>query len=88
MKLLKLIWDNTYGLLVDDGRMAVGALLILAFAGILAELAPDESARNASGFVLLGLVCVLILTNLYAAGQNAARQRVSVPEHSTNQPRS
>ncbi len=75
MKILNLIWDNTYGLLVDDGSMAAGALIIIAVTAVLSQMAPDEAARNMSGFLMLALVCALVLTNLFAAGRNAARQR-------------
>ncbi len=75
MKILNLIWDNTYGLLVDDGSMAAGALIIIAVTAVLSQMAPDEAARNMSGFLMLSLVCALVLTNLFAAGRNAARQR-------------
>jgi hypothetical protein len=85
MKILKLIWDNTYGLLVDDGRMAAGALIILAFTGVLTNIVHDEEIKNLSGFVFLALVCVLIVTNLYAAGRNAARKRVPATGKSGNQ---
>jgi hypothetical protein len=85
MSILKTIWDNAYGLLVDDGRMAAGALIILAFTALLTNTIADERVRNLSGFVFLGLVCALILTNLYAAGRNAARKRVSATEQSSGQ---
>jgi hypothetical protein len=75
VKIIKLIWNNTYGLLVDDGSMAAGALIIIAITGVLSQLAPDETARNMSGFLMLALVCALVLTNLFSAGRNAARQR-------------
>jgi len=33
-RFLRSVWDNTYGLLVDDGQMAVGALLAIAAAWV------------------------------------------------------
>ncbi len=76
MSLLKFIWDNTYGLLVDDGSLAAGALLALLASGSVSILAPSAAIRNLGGFLLLGLVCALLILNLYAAGRNAARTRL------------
>jgi hypothetical protein len=70
--LLRAIWDNTYGLLVDDGRLAVGALAAIAVSWIIAVASP--SAQEIVGWVLLALVVALVLANIYAAGLNARRR--------------
>jgi hypothetical protein len=67
------IWDNTYGLLVDDGQLAVGAILALAITWLIAQTSVGELRDNA-GWVLLGLVVVLVFANLYRAGRNALRR--------------
>ena len=77
MRLLKAIWENLYGLLVDDGRLAAGALIVLLFSAAVGQLAPNDAVRGASGFLFLILICALLLQNLYAAGRNAGRQRIA-----------
>jgi hypothetical protein len=73
MPLFKAIWNNTYGLLVDDGRLALGALAGLAVTGVLSALAPLATAQAYAGPVLLGWTCLLVVSNLYAAGRHALR---------------
>jgi hypothetical protein len=71
MRLLKAIWENTYGLLVDDGRLAAGAVLGLIVTWMFAILAPNETLQPLAGPLLLTWVCALLLSNLYAAGRKA-----------------
>jgi hypothetical protein len=69
---LRGIWDNTYGLLVDDGQLAIGAIAALAVTWLVAESGNDEIRENA-GWLLLILVVVVVVANLYRAGRNARR---------------
>ena len=64
------IWDNTYGLLVDDGQLAVGAILALAVTWLIATTT-SEALRDNAGWILLVLVIALVLANIYRAGRNA-----------------
>jgi hypothetical protein len=70
MQLLKAIWDNTYSLLVDDGQLALGALAGVTATGVLSTLAPPATVQAYVGPVLLGWTCLLVISNLYAAGRH------------------
>jgi len=72
-RVLRGIWENTYGLLVDDGRLAAGAILSLAITAAVAAGAggPIEPVL---GWMLFVLVGALFLANLHAAGRNARRR--------------
>jgi hypothetical protein len=68
------VLDNTYGLLVDDGQLAAGAIAALAITWLIAEYAPD-AVREDAGWALLAMVIVLVVANLYRAGLSAHRKR-------------
>jgi chromate transport protein ChrA len=70
---LRGIWDNTYGLLVDDGQLAIGAILALVIAWLVSQ-ASDATLHDNAGWVLLVLVVALVIANLYRAGHNARRR--------------
>ncbi len=72
-KVLGAVWENLYGLLVEDGQLAIGIVVSLAIAWALAASAA-EAVRDAAGWVLLVLLIGLTLANLYRAGQNARRR--------------
>ena len=67
---LRGIWDNTYGLLVDDGQLAVGAIAALVVTWLAAQSA---ALQENAGWLLLVLVLALVNANLYRAGRNARR---------------
>jgi hypothetical protein len=69
------IWSSLYGLLVDDGQLAIGALLALAITWALAR-AGGDATQDVVGWVLLAMVLVLVVVNLYRAGV-VARARMS-----------
>ncbi|HZP94820.1 MAG TPA: hypothetical protein VFC31_00595 [Candidatus Limnocylindria bacterium] len=68
------IWDNTYGLLVDDGQLALGAVAALAITWLIAQIG-DALLRENAGWLLYAMVLVLVVANLYRAGRNARRRR-------------
>ena len=69
--MLRSIWNNTYGLLVDDGQLAVGAIAALVVIWFAAQSA---TLQENAGWLLLFLVLVLIVANLYRAGRNVRWQ--------------
>lgn len=69
------IWGTLIGLLIEDGQLAIGALLALAITWALAA-AGGDAAQQVLGWVLLAMILVLVLANLYRAAR-IARARVS-----------
>lgn len=72
---LRGIWESAYGLLVDDGQLAVGAIAALAITWLVASFGGDAVQQNA-GWLLLALVLALVVSNLYLAGHKV-RSRIS-----------
>ncbi len=71
-------WEQIYGLLVEDGQIAVGTLLAFVVAGIVSALGGalgSDSLRNAAGPLLFVLLMGLLLINLYSAGRKARERR-------------
>jgi multisubunit Na+/H+ antiporter MnhE subunit len=73
--MFKSIWSTLVGLLIDDGQLAIGALVALAIAWAIAYTGGDQG-RDISGWVLLVIVLALVVFNLYRAGVSV-RARVS-----------
>ncbi len=73
--MFKGIWSTLVGLLIEDGQLAIGALVALAITWALAN-AGGASARGVVGWVLLVMVLMLIVANVYRAGL-VARTRMS-----------
>jgi hypothetical protein len=69
------IWSTLVGLLIEDGQLAIGALIALAITWAIASSGGDQ-ARDISGWLLLVLVLALVVANLYRVGVNV-RARVS-----------
>lgn len=72
-KALGVVWENLYGLLVEDGQLAIGIVVSLAVAWALTAYA-DETVHDAAGWILLVLLVALTFANLYRAGRNAQRR--------------
>jgi fucose permease len=70
---VKGIWDAVWGLLVEDGSLAVGILVALAITWVAAVLL-DDAARNFVGWLLLAMLTALVVLNLQAAARNARRK--------------
>ena len=64
------LWSNTFGLLVEDGSLAVGIVVSLAVAGAIAGPAGQPEL---AGWILLGTLALLLVANVYRAGLAAKR---------------
>jgi len=63
---------EVYGLLVEDGQLALGTLLIFAACAIVSLIAGaigSQALRNAVGPLLFVLLMGLLLTNVNAAAK-------------------
>jgi hypothetical protein len=66
--MLRSIWDTVFGLLVDDGSLAIGIVAALVIAWFAVAQLGDLT-----GWLLLGLLTALVVANLYAAGRKSRR---------------
>src|SRR5438874_13618669 len=82
--MFKGVWATLVGLLIEDGQLAIGALVALAITWLLAAAGGDQT-QEVVGWALLVMVLVLVVANLYRAGL-VARARVSSARR--EQPRS
>ena len=72
MSSVRAVAGAIWGLLVEDGSLAVGIVVALATTWIASVVLP-EAAADQVGWLLLAMLVVLVLFNLRAAGQNARR---------------
>jgi uncharacterized membrane protein YfcA len=78
MKFLAAAWEQVYGLLVEDGQIAIGTLAAFIACGAVSALAGflgRESLRESVGPLLFVLLMTLLLVNLYATGRKAYAKR-------------
>jgi 4-hydroxybenzoate polyprenyltransferase len=76
MKVLKEAWEQVYGLLVEDGQIAIGTLVAFVAAFGWAAVAGEE-LRDSAGPLLFVLLMSLLLVNLYTTGRKASATRIS-----------
>jgi hypothetical protein len=76
MKVLIAAWEQVYGLLVEDGQIAIGTLIAFAAAAAWSAFGGEE-LRDAAGPLLFVLLMSLLLVNLYTTGRKAYAKRVS-----------
>ncbi|MBV9171317.1 MAG: hypothetical protein JOZ81_14665 [Chloroflexi bacterium] len=74
MDFLKATWENIYGLLVEDGQIAIGTLAAFVVAALWAAFAGEE-LRDSAGPLLFVLLMCLLLVNLYSTGRKAANSK-------------
>jgi uncharacterized membrane protein YfcA len=73
-------WEQIYGLLVEDGQIAIGTLAAFIACGAISALAGNlggDSLRNSVGPLLFVFLMTLLLVNLYATGREAFAKRTS-----------
>ena len=82
MKFLAAAWEQIYGLLVEDGQIAIGTLTaflacgaVSAAAGSMPDMALRTALRNSAGPLLFVLLMSLLLVNLYTTGRKAFAKR-------------
>jgi hypothetical protein len=76
MKTMLAVWEQVYGLLVEDGQIALGTLGAFALAALWSLLG-GEALREGAGPLLFGLLMSLLLLNLYTTARKAFAKRVS-----------
>ncbi|HEY8861613.1 MAG TPA: hypothetical protein VIN37_05950 [Candidatus Limnocylindria bacterium] len=64
------VWRAVWGLLVEDGSLAIGIVVALAVTWIAAVALADPQ-RDQVGWLLLAMLLVLVVLNLRAAGRRA-----------------
>ena len=64
------IWGALWGLLVEDGSLAIGIVAALAVTWI-AAIALADAQRDQVGWLLLAMLLVLVVLNLRSAGRRA-----------------
>lgn len=68
------ILEAVWGLLVEDGSLALGIVVALGLTWAAAAALPD-SMRDQVGWLLLAMLALLVVFNLRAAGLKARRGR-------------
>jgi hypothetical protein len=75
MKTLLAAWEQIYGLLVEDGQIAIGTLVAFGLAAAWSIFAGID-LRDAAGPLLFFLLMALLLVNLYTTGRKAYAKRI------------
>lgn len=74
MTFLSSAWEQVYGLLVEDGQIALGTLAAFVAAAAVSALAGNVgnmALRNAAGPLLFLLLMGLLLVNVYTAARRS-----------------
>ncbi|MBV8719811.1 MAG: hypothetical protein JO020_22635 [Chloroflexi bacterium] len=74
MKTLLAAWEQIYGLLVEDGQIAIGTLVAFGLAAAW-SIFGGVDLRDAAGPILFCLLMGLLLVNLYTTGRKAYAKR-------------
>lgn len=74
MHIVRAASEQVYGLLVEDGQIAIGTLIAFGMAAAW-SVSAGEALRDAAGPLLFVLLMGLLLINLYATGRKAYARR-------------
>jgi len=78
MNFLAAAWEQVYGLLVEDGQIALGTLAAFIACGAISYAAGGPgSVRDSTGPLLFVLLMTLLLVNLYTTGRKAFAKRTN-----------
>ena len=80
MNFLAAAWEQVYGLLVEDGQIAIGTLAAFIASAVISALAgrlASDILRDAAGPLLFVLLMTLLLVNLYTTGRKAYARRTN-----------
>lgn len=69
---MRAVVEAVWGLLVEDGSLAVGIVVTLAITWATAVVVRDDW-RPSVGWLLLGMITALVVLNLALAGRRARR---------------
>jgi hypothetical protein len=69
---LKAAWETVWGLLVEDGSLAIGIVVALAGTWLISRQLADP-AQDQIGWLLLAVLVVLVVFNVRAAAYRARR---------------
>jgi uncharacterized membrane protein YfcA len=89
MKFLAAAWEQIYGLLVEDGQIAIGTLAALIACAAISTLGGNlhsDSLRNSAGPLLFVLLMTLLLVNLYTTGRKAYARRQGPTRRAAEKP--
>lgn len=68
---IKGIWEAVWGLVVEDGSLAVGIAVALTLTWLAVSTGREDLVAWA-GWGLLAMLLVLVVVNLYQAGRRAS----------------
>ncbi|HEY3058848.1 MAG TPA: hypothetical protein VGL99_07750 [Chloroflexota bacterium] len=74
MRLLADAWEQVYGLLVEDGQIAIGTSAAFLVAAAWSAVGGTD-LRDSAGPLLFVLLMTLLLVNLYTTGRRAYARR-------------
>ena len=70
---MRAVAGTVWGLLVEDGSLAVGIVVTLAVTWVAAVVLGEDAPRMV-GWLLLGMITALVVLNLALAGRRARRK--------------